>query len=96
MSPSGDWNVYIMDAYRQVNMREETAFAQLPFDFKVINEKISIKTSVDINPIIQSEMDLDIGLAVIIQTKGGDESYWALSHPIPHADFHTRESFILS
>ena len=26
MSPSGNWNVYIMDAYRQVNMREEPAF----------------------------------------------------------------------
>src|SRR5690349_18802736 len=34
MSPSGNWNVYAMDAYRQVNMREELAFTQLPFEFR--------------------------------------------------------------
>jgi len=85
-----------MDAYRQVNMREDTAFTELPFDFKITNERISIKTFVDKNPIIQPEMDLDIGIAAIIQTKDRCESYWALTHPTPHADFHTRESFTLS
>ena len=96
MSPSRDWNVYVMDAYRQVNMREETEFTKLPFDFEVMNEKMSINMSVDINPIIQPEMVLDIGIAAIIQTKDGGESYWALAHPTSQADFHTRESFILS
>ena len=96
MSPSGDWNVYVMDAYRQVNMRDATEFSELPFDFKVTNERISIKTSVNINSITQSEMDLDIGVTAIIQTKDGHESYWALSHPGQHADFHQRESFIIS
>lgn len=85
-----------MDAYRQVNMREETEFTKLPFDFEVMNEKMSINMSVDINPIIQPEMVLDIGIAAIIQTKDGGESYWALAHPTSQADFHTRESFILS
>jgi len=95
MSPSRDWNVYVMDAYRQVNMREEKAFKQLSFDFNITNEKISIKTSVDINPIIQPEMELDLGVTAVIQTKDGYESYWALSHPGQHADFHQRESFLL-
>lgn len=96
MSPSRNWNVYVIDAYRQVNMREETEFTQLPFDFEITNEKMSINMSVDINPIIQPEMDLDIGIAAIIQKKDGGESYWALAHPTPQADFHTLESFILS
>jgi len=96
MSPSSDWNVYVMDAYRQVNMREETAFTQLPFEFNKKNDKISINVNVDLNPIVQLEMNLDIGIAAIIQTKDGHESYWALAHPNPQADFHLRESFNLS
>src|SRR5215510_12215673 len=32
MSPAGDWNVYMMDAYRQVNMREETRIQSLQFN----------------------------------------------------------------
>jgi hypothetical protein len=93
MSPSGDWNVYVMDAYRQVNMREEKAFEQLPFEF---DSNLSLNISVDVSPIIQPEQTLQIGIATIIQTQDATETYWALAHPTPQADFHTRESFILS
>ena len=96
MSPSSDWNVYVMDAYRQVNMREETEFTELPFDFKVTNEIISLNMSVDLNSITQPKMDIDIGVTAIIQTKDGQETYWALSHPSQQADFHQRESFSLA
>jgi len=93
MSPSGDWNIYAMDAYRQINMREETAFTQLPFEFRKTNDKILLDISVDLNPILQANQVLQIGITTIIQTIDGNESYWALAHPGPHADFHLRESF---
>jgi hypothetical protein len=96
MSPSGNWNVYKMDAYRQVNMREEPAFKGLPFEFKQNDNNCSINISVNLNPIIQPAQNLQIGITTIIQTKAGSESYWALEHPGPQADFHLRESFILS
>jgi hypothetical protein len=95
MSPSGDWNVYAMDAYRQVNMREETAFTQLPFEFRKIDGESSLDISVDLNPILQPESILEIGITTIIQTKDGNETYWALAHPGQQADFHLRDSFIL-
>jgi hypothetical protein len=96
MSPSGNWNAYKMDAYRQVNMREEPAFTGLPFEFKQNDNNCSINISVNLNPIIQPAHNLQIGLTAIIQTKDGSESYWALSHPGSQADFHLRESFTLS
>ena len=95
MSPSGNWNVYSMDAYRQVNMREEIAFIQLPFKFKKTNDEVTLDITIDLNPIIQLETDLEIGITAIIQTNDGNETYWALAHPGPHADFHLRNSFIL-
>jgi hypothetical protein len=84
-----------MDAYRQVNMREEPAFTQLPFEFKQNDHNCLINISVNLKPIIQSGQNLQIGITTITQSKDGSESYWALSHSKPQADFHLRESFIL-
>ncbi|MEP7137695.1 MAG: DOMON-like domain-containing protein [Chloroflexota bacterium] len=95
MSPSGDWNVYAMDAYRQVNMREESAFTQLPFELRKLNDKLSLDVSVDLNPIIRPVQNLQIGITTIIQTADGNETYWAFVHPGAQADFHLRDSFAI-
>lgn len=95
MSPSSNWNVYAMDAYRQINMREEVSFTQLSFEFKKTNAEILLDISVDLNPIIQPETFLELGITTIIQTKDGNETYWALAHPGPQADFHLRDSFVI-
>lgn len=96
MSPTGYWNVYRMDAYRRIGFREETAIAQLPYEIKHESDKLSLEISIDISVIIPSEQDLQMAVTAIIQTKDGQETYWALAHPAPHVDFHLRESFILS
>lgn len=96
LSPSGDWNVYVMDAYRQVNMREETRIQRLQFERQKHTNDFLLSTAVDLNPIIQIEEILEIGVTAVIQTKEGGETYWALIHPAPEADFHLRESFILA
>lgn len=109
MSPSGDWNVYHMDAYRRIGFREETSLQRLPFEFR--NARVAqssqrqhsrnesgmctLDAVVDLNPILQPNQFLDIGITAVIQTTDGDETYWALAHPAPKADFHLRESFIL-
>jgi hypothetical protein len=96
MSPSGDWNVYIMDAYRRVGFREEKAIPQLPFEFRKENSKLFLNLSVDLSPIIALGIGLQIAITAIIQTKDGNETYWALAHTGQQADFHLRESFIVS
>ena len=95
MSPSSEWNAYRMDAYRQVNMREETQICQLPFEFQKEDDGYSLDISVDLNPIILPAQNIQVGVTAIIQTKDGNETYWALAHPGSQADFHLRESFVL-
>jgi hypothetical protein len=98
LSPSGDWNVYVMDSYRQVNMREEIGFPQLPFEFVNTDRELSLDVSADLSPILHANPILQIGIATIIQTSDGNETYWALSHPgalTTQADFHLRESFVI-
>jgi len=95
ISPSGDWNVYVMDAYRQVNMRTELAFTQLPFTLRKTDQSILLEIVVDLNSIIEPESNLQFGITAVIQTKDGNESYWALAHPGAQADFHLRDSFLI-
>lgn len=95
MSPSGDWNVYRMDAYRRMGFRQESGLLQLPFEMKKESNEYSLDVAADLTPIFRLGKELEMGITAILKTKEGDETYWALSHPSPQADFHVRESFIL-
>ena len=95
MSPSGDWNVYRMNTYRRIGFREETGISQLPFAFKQESGRYLLDVSVDLTSLIEPGQELEVAVAAIIQTRDGNETYWALTHPAAHADFHLRESFIL-
>ena len=95
MSPSGNWNVYVMDAYRQVGMRQETRIQRIPFDVRKEADGLSLEMAINLGPIIASKKPIEVGIASVMQTKNGKETYWAMSHPRPEADFHARESFVL-
>ena len=95
ISPSGDWNIYHMDTYRRVGFRGETLIQQLPFSVQKETGCISVDATIDLSPIIQTENTIQVGITSIIQTKDGYETYWALTHPNPQADFHLRESFMI-
>lgn len=95
LSPSGNWNVYHMDAYRQVNMREEPSFTALPFMFHKTDDEANLEISVDLSSIFSASQKINIGLTAIIQTLYGSESYWGLTHPGAQADFHIRDGFTI-
>ena len=95
LSPSGDWNLYRMDAYRRIGFREERAISQLPFKIKNESKRYSLDVTVDLISFVEPQQELQIAITAILQTKNGNETYWSLTHPAPHPDFHLRESFIL-
>ena len=95
MSPSGDWNVYVMDAYRRVKFREERSMKQIQLKVQKDASGFFLNTNVDLNPIIQPTETLNIGITAVIQTKDGDDTYWALAHSGAQADFHLREDFLI-
>ena len=95
LSPSGEWNAYVMDAYRQVNMKQETRIQRLPFKVQKYVEYFLLEGELDLNPIIGQGCQIEAGITSVIQTNNKKESYWALTHPHKEADFHLRNSFIL-
>ncbi len=96
MSPSGDWNVYRMDAYRRAGFREEASIQRLQFEAEKSERFFTLDAAVDLSPIFHTVQGLEVGVTAILQTQDGNETYWALTHPAPQADFHRRESFILT
>lgn len=96
MSPSGAWNVYRMDAYRRIGFREETGLPGLAFEVRTEPGVLTLDAVVDLKPILPEYQPIETGITAVIQTRDGAETYWALAHPAPQADFHLRESFTLS
>jgi hypothetical protein len=75
MSPSGDWNIYVMDAYRQVNMREETRIKRFPFEVQKGADSLSLEVAINLDSIITSEKLIKVGITAVIQAKNGRETY---------------------
>jgi hypothetical protein len=94
LAPSGDWNSYRLDGYRQ-GLREELAFATLPFQVEHTADRLSLELSLDLSPILRSDALLELSITTVVQHVDGTFSYCALTHCGPEADFHQRDSFIL-
>lgn len=94
LSPSGHWNIYHFDTYRQ-GMKEEMAFANLPFKFNDRADSLSLQVTIDLQAIVRPEQILEIAVSTVVEFKDGNIAYWALVHPGTQADFHDRDSFKL-
>ena len=94
LSPSGHWNVYRFDGYRE-GMREETAITSLPFDLRRDSEALLLAAEICIGKIVPAGKDLAATVAVVIKTSDGGKSHWAPVHPASRPDFHRREGFAL-
>jgi hypothetical protein len=93
-SPAGHWNVYSFEDYRQ-GMREEPAFASLPFSVKIRPGALNLSVELDLGKIIPQGQALNVGISAVLRSAEGEYTYWALTHPCPQPDFHRRDSFLI-
>jgi hypothetical protein len=93
-TPAGHWNVYSFETYRQ-GMREEQAFASLPFSVHIHPEALHLVVKLELERITVPDQSLKAGISAVVKSIQGDCTYWALTHPGPQADFHRRDSFII-
>jgi hypothetical protein len=93
-SPSGDWNCYAFDDYRQ-GMREEAAVPLLRGRWTRQAEALSLDLEFDLSLLGLEAKPLELSLTAVIETQGGEISYWAIAHCGKQADFHRRENFSL-
>jgi len=93
-SPSGNWNVYRFNGYRR-DMAKESAFANLPFSVKQIQDTLCLTMEIRLDQLFDSAAPLQAGICAVINTLDGDFFYFALTHPAPKPDFHHPAGFIL-
>ncbi len=96
LSPSGDWNAFHMDAYRRIGFCQEESISNPEIVITHDFDCYKLQATIDLNPILGRATKIQAGVTSVIQTHQGHETYWALAHPQPHADFHLRESFLLT
>jgi len=94
LSPTGDWNIYRFNDYRQ-EMVEESAFIALPFNVIKQEHSLNINLEIDLSSIVSLDTNLEIAITSVVKSKKGEISYWALTHPENIADFHNRDSFAI-
>jgi hypothetical protein len=95
LSPSGDWNAFRMDSYRQVGFREEELIQSPRLDIRNGTNCFQLQAVTDLTPILGQEELIQVGITSVIKGCDGHETYWALTHLASQADFHLRESFSL-
>jgi hypothetical protein len=94
LSPSGDWNVFRLDRYRE-NLQEEQAIAALPFTVKVERDRLTLALTFDLQGLGLECGAIELSATSVIQEKTGEISYWAVKHAGLEADFHLRDSFVI-
>ncbi len=94
LSPSGHWNVYHFTSYRK-GMKEDPGFTSLPFSMSNGPGSLRLSLQVDLKNIFLAVQSMEIAVSAVIKDKKGKITYWALAHPGPQPDFHSRESFII-
>jgi hypothetical protein len=95
LAPSGDWNVFRFEEYRQ-GLFEEMAFSEIPLEVAQESSKnFYLKLEWDLDRIFKPGKVLEMAVTAVIKTKSGRESLWALSHPESAPDFHHRKGFLI-
>ena len=94
LSPSGDWNVFHLDNYRQ-GLQNELEFTSLPFTIDRQASSLLLTLTFNLSEIISVERAVEISVTAVIKSHPNEISYWALTHSGTTADFHQRNSFII-
>ena len=99
LSPSGDWNVFAFDSYRnhgsQNQLFESDAFENLPFTASKQPDCFSIDIQCDLDPLVHINDPLAIGICAVVLSTDQMPSYWALRHTGGAADFHDHRGFLI-
>ncbi|MEL6814611.1 MAG: DOMON-like domain-containing protein [Cyanobacteria bacterium J06598_3] len=98
LSPQGHWNVFALSSYRQ-GLSEEQAIAAIPFTINTAAKGLQLTMNLAINKLIPPTQPIHLGISMIVLLQEGNrqtqETFWAIAHPGPEADFHHPASFVI-
>jgi len=94
LSPSGDWNVYRFNAYRE-GRQEEQAVIDLAFRVQSSPDVLKLILEINAEKIIPPYHPVNAAISAVLKSSSGRTTYWALAHNGMKPDFHTRDGFLI-
>lgn len=96
LSPSGQWAVYRFSDYRQ-DMAAAEQVVPPQIETHVGDDRLELAACIDLGPVLGllERLPWQLGLAAVVEERGGRLSHWALAHPSGQPDFHHEHCFAL-
>jgi hypothetical protein len=94
-APSGKWAAYRFSDYRAGMVEVDVPAPTI--DVRRDEGRLEVAVELDLGPELGllAHLDWQLGLSAVIETKQGEISHWALSHPPGTPDFHHQDCFAL-
>lgn len=94
-SPTGAWNIYLLDGYRK-NLLSEERVSNLPLTTEMLSTEWHLNAQIDFSKIaFPAGTNFKAHLSAVIETVDDQKSYWSLKHTQKQPDFHHPDHFIL-
>lgn len=93
LAPSTQWAAYQFDGYRS-GMRPATEIEPPQIVVQAAPDRYTLRATLSL-PDGQGRRALRLGLAVVLEERNGNISFWALAHSPGRPDFHHPDSFAL-
>jgi hypothetical protein len=99
VSPSGNWNTYRFDHYRQGMHVEPLLHVSQIASHVHPGDALTLHFQMDVSRLVRAhtldQYDLECSPCCILVDRAQHKSYWAMDHQLPRPDFHRRASFVL-
>lgn len=94
LSPSGHWNLYRFDGYREGGREAALVGAAAPRVSFAPTGPV-IEGLLPLAPFGLAAVPLEVAACAVLETADGSFSHWATLHPAARPDFHDRRGFSL-
>jgi hypothetical protein len=94
-APNGNWNAFALTDYRE-GIAEAAEITSIVITTDRTLDRFTLSTTIPLSAIIPARKPLEMSVTAVIQTQDQAVSYWAIAHCGDTADFHQRDSFMLT
>jgi hypothetical protein len=95
LAPNGNWNAFALIDYRE-GIAEEAKIESIVITTDRTNDRFTLSATIPLSAIVPARKPLEMSVTTVIQTQDGAISYWAIAHCGDTADFHRRDSFMIT
>jgi hypothetical protein len=94
-APNGNWNAFALIDYRK-GIIEESEITSISIETSRTLSQFALSATIPLGAIVPAHATLEISITAVIQTQDQGVSYWAIAHCGREADFHRRDSFVIT